>query len=290
MSILQLVANGLVLGAVYALVTLGFVLVVNATGAVNFAHGDLVMAGGYAAVLFGSWVKLPLLLLLPLVALAMFVLGVLVCCAAYFPLMKRPPSTVFISTLLIGVILENAYVVTMGPEVKAGPPLLQGSNLPLGPIVLSPQAIATVLLAALLIGGQYLVFFRTPLGRQLRAVAQDREMAQAIGIPAFRLIAITFGLGTALAGVAGAVLSNQFFVSPTGGVSLSIYGYIAVVVGGWGSIFGAVAGAIIIALFQVVASAFVPYTVATGGLYVALLVILFFRPQGLFGERIQRRV
>jgi branched-chain amino acid transport system permease protein len=86
------------------------------------------------------------------------------------------------------------------------------------------------------------------------------------------------------------VLSNQFFVSPTGGVSLSIYGYIAVVVGGWGSIFGAVAGAIIIALFQVVASAFVPYTVATGGLCVALLVILFFRPQGLFGERIQRRV
>jgi branched-chain amino acid transport system permease protein len=129
------------------------------------------MAGGYAAVLFGSWIKLPLLFLLPLVALAMFVLGVLVCCVAYFPLMKRPPSTVFISTLLIGVILENAYVVTMGPEVKAGLPLLQGSNLPLGPIVLSPQAIATVLVAALLIGGQYLIFFRTPLGRRLRAVA-----------------------------------------------------------------------------------------------------------------------
>jgi branched-chain amino acid transport system permease protein len=129
------------------------------------------MAGGYAAVLFGSWIKLPLLFLLPLVALAMFALGVLVCCVAYFPLMKRPPSTVFISTLLIGVILENAYVVTMGPEVKAGLPLLQGSNLPLGPIVLSPQAIATVLVAALLIGGQYLIFFRTPLGRRLRAVA-----------------------------------------------------------------------------------------------------------------------
>ena len=87
---------------------------------------------------------MPLLFLLPLVALAMFVLGVLVCCVAYFPLMKRPPSTVFISTLLIGVILENAYVVMMGPEVKAGPSLLPGPNLPLGPIVLSPQAIATV--------------------------------------------------------------------------------------------------------------------------------------------------
>ena len=231
-----------------------------------------------------------MLFLLPLVALAMFVLGVLVCCVAYFPLMKRPPSTVFISTLLIGVILENAFVVVIGPEAKAGPPLLQGPNLPLGPVVLSPQAIATVLLAALLIGGQYLIFFRTPVGRRLRAVAQDREMAQAIGIPAFRLIAVTFGLGTALAGVAGALLANQFFVSPTGGVSLAIYAYIAVVIGGWGSISGAVAGAMIIALFQVVVSAYVSYTVATGCLYVALLVILFFRPQGLFGERIQRRV
>ena len=290
MSLLQLIFNGLALGAVYALVTLGFVLVVNATGAVNFAHGDLVMAGGYAAVLFGSWIHQPLLVLLPLVAVVMFVLGVAVCCVAYFPLMKRPPSTVFISTLLTGIILENAYVVAFGPQAKAGPPLLGGAGLQLGTVVMSVQALATITVAAVLIGCQYLLFFRTPVGRQLRAVAQDREMALAIGIPAFRLIAATFGLGTALAGIAGAVLSNQFFVSPTGGVSLSIYGYIAVVIGGWGSILGAVAGALIIALFQVVASAFVPYTVATGGLYVALLVILFVRPQGLFGERIQRRV
>jgi len=100
-----------------------------------------------------------------------------------------------------------------------------------------------------LIGGQYLVFFRIPLGGSCARWRRTGNGA-AIGIPAFRLIAMTFGLGTALAGVAGAVLSNQFFRLATGGVSLSIYGYIAVVVGGWGSIFGAVAGAIIIALFR----------------------------------------
>jgi branched-chain amino acid transport system permease protein len=115
-------------------------------------------------------------------------------------------------------------------------------------------------------------------------------MAQAVGIPAFTLIAVTFGLGTALAGVSGAILANQFFVSPTGGISLSAYAYIAVVIGGWGSISGAVLGAMIIAFFQVFASLYVPYTVASGGLYVALLVILFFRPQGIFGERVQKRV
>jgi branched-chain amino acid transport system permease protein len=290
MTVLPLLFNGLALGAVYALVALGFVLVVNATGAVNFAHGDLVMAGGYAAVFLSSWLHAPLIILLPLVATAMFVLGVAVCFLAYFPLMKRPPSTVFISTLLCGIILENAYVVLFGPQIQAGPPLIAAGTTAIGPATFSIQSLATIAVAGALIALQYVVFFRTQIGRRLRAVSQDREMAQAIGIPAFALIALTFGFGTALAGIAGAVLSNQFFVSPTGGVSLSVYGYIAVVIGGWGSILGAVVGALIISLFQVGVSAFVPYTVATGGLCVALLVILFLRPQGVFGERIQRRV
>jgi branched-chain amino acid transport system permease protein len=290
MPILQLIFNGLALGAAYALVALGFVLVVNATSAANFAHGDLVMAGGYVAVLFGGWFHVPLIWLLPLVAVVMFLLGVVICCLAFFPLMKRPPSTVFISTLLCGIILENAYVVGFGPQPQAGPPLIADGALQFAGLSLSIQSLATIGVAALLVLLQYLLFFRTQIGRRLRAVAEDRQMAQSVGIPAHWLIAATFGLGTALAGVAGAILSNQFFVSPTGGIPLSIYGYIAVVIGGWGSILGAVVGALIIALFQVGASSFVPYTVATGGLYVALLVILFFRPQGLFGERVQRRI
>jgi branched-chain amino acid transport system permease protein len=290
MPLLQLALNGIALGAAYALVALGFVLVVNATGAVNFAHGDLVMAGGYAAVLLGAWLHAPLLVLLPLVAGVMFVLGVAVCFLAYFPLLDRPPSTVFISTLLCGIILENAYIVIFGPQAKAGPPLLAGGTIEIGTVLLSRQAVATIVVATVLVGVQYLVFFRTQIGRRLRAVSQDREMAQALGIRSLALIAITFGVGTALAGIAGAILANQFFVSPGGGVPLSVYGYIAVVIGGWGSVFGAVVGALIIALFQTVASAFVPYTVATGGLYVALLVTLFLRPQGIFGERVQRRV
>src|SRR3546814_17923134 len=89
--------------------------------------------------------------------------------------------------------------------------------------------------AAALIALQYLVFARTQVGLRLRATAEDRQMAQAVGIPAYLLIAVTFGLGTALAGIAGALLANQFFVSPTGGIPLSIYAYIAVVVGGWGA-------------------------------------------------------
>jgi branched-chain amino acid transport system permease protein len=161
--------------------------------------------------------------------------------------------------------------------------------LRLGDLEISRQAAATVVVAAVLIVLQYALFARTQLGRRLRATAEDREMAQAVGIPAKALIAVTFGIGTALAGVAGALLANQYFVSPTGGISLSVFAYIAVVIGGWGSLSGAVLGSLLISIFQVVVSAYMSYAVATGCLYAALLVIFAVRPQGIFAERVKRR-
>jgi branched-chain amino acid transport system permease protein len=290
MTFLQLVINGVALGAAYALVALGFVFIVNATSAVNFAHGDLVMAGGYVAVGLGALAPLPILVLLPLVAAIMFAVGIAVALVAYFPLANRPPSTVFISTLLCGIVLQNLFLVLFGPQARAAPPLIKSGIVHLGGIEISIQALGTLAVAAALIALQYVVFMRTQIGRRLRATAQDRQMAQAVGIRTSAVIAATFGFGTALAGVAGALLANQFFVYPTGGIPLSVYAYIAVVIGGWGSIAGAVIGALIISIFQVVVSAYVSYAVATGLLYVSLLLIFFFRPQGIFGELVQRRV
>ena len=290
MTFLQLSINGIALGAAYALVALGFVFIVNATGAVNFAHGDLVMAGGYVAVGLGSLATLPMILMLPLVAAIMFVVGIAVALVAYFPLINRPPATVFISTLLCGIVLQNLFLVLFGPQARAAPPLIKSGTVHLGAIEISVQALGTLAVAAALIGLQYLIFARTQIGRRLRATAQDREMAQAIGIRVSAVIACTFGAGTALAGVAGALLANQFFVYPTGGIPLSVYAYMAVVVGGWGSIAGAVLGAMMISIFQVVVSAYVSYAVATGLLYFVLLLVFFFRPQGIFGELVQRRV
>jgi branched-chain amino acid transport system permease protein len=192
--------------------------------------------------------------------------------------------------LLCGIVLQNLFLVLFGPQARAAPPLLKSGTVHFGAITISIQALGTLAVAAALIGLQYLIFARTQVGRRLRATAQDRKMAQAIGIRASAVIACTFGAGTALAGVAGALLANQFFVYPTGGISLSVYAYMAVVVGGWGSIAGAVLGAMMISIFQVVVSAYVSYAVATGLLYLVLLLVFFFRPQGIFGELVQRRV
>jgi branched-chain amino acid transport system permease protein len=288
MATLQLIVNGIALGALYALVTLGFVFVINATGAVNFAQGELVMAGGYAAVALQPLTSAgPLILVM--VALIMFCVGIALALVAYFPLMRRPPATVFISTLLCGIFLQNLFVVLFGPEARGGPPLFSSAQVQLGPLEISQQSLGILLIATLLVALQYLVFGRTQIGRKLRATTQDREMAQAIGIPAHWMIAITFGIGAALAGVAGALLANQYFVWPTGGVTLTVFAYMAVVIGGWGSIPGAVLGAMIIALFQVVVASFVSSTAATIMLYLAVLCVFLLRPQGLLGEQMRRR-
>jgi branched-chain amino acid transport system permease protein len=289
MLAVQLLINGLALGAAYALVALGFVLVLNATSSVNFAQGDMVMAGGYVAIALAGLLPVPGIVLLPLVLLVMAGLGLVLSALAYFPLRSRPPTAIFISTIAIGIILQNSANLLFGAAPRTTPALLGGGQLAWGGLVISMQSLAIIAVAALLIAGQYVVTTHTQFGRMLRATAQDREMARAIGVRVNAMIAASFALAAALAGAAGLLLANQFFVTPSSGTDLVIKAYIAATIGGWGSLAGAVAGALLIALFEVGASAIFSYTAATAGLYVALLAILFLRPQGLFGETLQRR-
>ncbi len=285
----QLLVNGLALGAAYALVALGFVLVLNATSAVNFAQGDLVMAGGMLAVALAPLIPLPGLVLLPVILLVMAGLGLLLALLAYLPLRNRPPVSVFISTIAVGIILQNGAAVLFGPEPRVAPPLVGDGVLRLGGVAVPEQSVAIILVAGLLIGAQHMIFAHTQLGRRLRATAQDPEMARACGVPVTRMILVTFAIGTACAGAAGLLLANRYFVTPTAGGDLILKAYIAVTVGGWGSVPGAVVGALLIALFEVGVSSVFSYPVALGALYGVLLVILMVRPQGLFGEAVRRR-
>ncbi len=289
MLLLQLIINGIALGSAYALVALGFVLILNATSAVNFAQGDLVMVGGFVAVAAAGLLPVPGIVLLPLVMIVMAVFGLGFSVLAYFPLKSRPPVSVFISTIALGIVFQNGANAIFGPEPRVAPPLLTGGYLKQGELILSRQSLAIIVVAALVIAAQQLLFVKTQFGRRLRATAQNRRMAQAVGIRVNWMIAATFGMAAALAGTAGLLLANQFFVTPGEGADLIIKAYIAVTIGGWGSVPGAVVGAMLIALFEVILSAYISYPLATGLLYATLLAILFFRPQGLFGEVIQKR-
>jgi branched-chain amino acid transport system permease protein len=289
MLILQLTLNGIALGAAYALAALGFVLVLNATRAVNFAQGDLVMAGGFLAVALGGWLPAPGIVLLPAVLALMAVLGLVVSLVAWLPLRNRPPTSIFISTIAVGVILQQGANDIFGAAPQAGPPLVGSGFVELGGLVLARQALATILVAALLVGGLHLLLTRTQTGRRLRAAAQDPEMARAIGIDVTVMALASFALAASLAGAAGLLLANQYFVTPGAGSDLMLKAYIAVVIGGWGRLGGAVIGALLIALFEVGVAAAVSYPVAEALLYAALLVLLLLRPEGLLGEAEGRR-
>jgi branched-chain amino acid transport system permease protein len=298
---LQLLANALALGSAYALVAFGFVLVLNATSAVNFAQGDLVTAGGFAAVALASLLPVPGVFLLPLALLLMAGLGLLLSAVAYFPLRSRSPVPVFLSTIAAGVVIQNTLTIGFGPEPRAGPPLVQGGSVEFGGIVVGRQALAVILIALLLYAGLHLLLNRTQLGRRLRATAEDREMAEALGIRVAAMLALAFALAGASAGAAGLLLANSFFVAPGDGGNYMVKAYIAAAIGGWGRIGGAALGAMLIALFEVMFPA-LPSLLAVGDwdwlfsqtaaaliLYASLILILAFRPKGLFGERVGLR-
>lgn len=287
--ILQLLLNTLALAAAYALVALGFVLTINAVGAVNFAHGDLVVAGGFVAVLLGSLADPPGVVLIPAVLLLSATFGLGFSLVAYFPLRRGPPVGIYVSTIAVGVMLQNALLNAFGPAPRRGPALIEAAPLRLADIVLSSQALATIFAAAVLVLALHLLLQRTPVGRRLRATAQDPMMAESVGIDTRLTIALSFALATALAGVAGLLLAPLHFVTPHDGAALILKAYVATVIGGWGRLHGALLGAAIVAAFEVIGATLLSQPLAEALLYVVLLAVLWLRPEGLFGEAAGRR-
>lgn len=282
-SLLALLPTTLALGATYALVALGFVLVINAVGAVNFAHGELVMLGGMIAaglaLLLPDGMAAPGLVLLPAVLLIAAGAGLVLMVMAYLPLRRAPPVAVFISTIAVGLIIQHGVTAGVGPEPRTGPPLLRTLD----------QAWSVLLVAALTVAATHWLLARTQFGRMLRAAAQDPDMARAIGVPVGLTVAASFALAGALAGTAGLLLSNQYLITSADGPTLMLKAYVAVVIAGWGRVWGAALGALLIAVFETLIAVWFGYTFAEAALYLAVFAILAVRPQGVFGEAEGRR-
>jgi branched-chain amino acid transport system permease protein len=273
----------------YALVALGFVLALNASGAVNFAHGDLVVLGGAVAVVAGLWTGLPGPLLLPLVALALAAAGIVAARVAILPLAARPPEATFVATIALAAIIEQGLTVTMGAAPRTAPSLLGSGSFDVAGLVLGRQPFAIVVVGAALVAVVWFLLERTQTGRRMRAVSSDRHMARAVGIPVSRYIILSLALAGALAGVAGLLLGHQFLVAPTQGAGHMLKAYIAVALGGWGSVPGALLAALGIGAFETFISAGFGDAWASAALYISVLVVLAVRPRGLLGEPLGRR-
>lgn len=284
---IPLLVSGLAIGAIYALAALGFVMIYNATRAVNFAHGELVMLGGYMAITASAALGVPPAAALLLVPLGMAAIGVLLQLVAYEPLRNKPFETVFVSTLAIGIILSNLVQVIWGPSPRAFQPVVPG-YIGLGATQLSWQQVLIVLIGLVLVAFQRWLFAHTALGRQLRATAQDSEAALLMGVRVRRMIVFTFALAAAFAGVAGVLVAPILFLLPSMGPTLILKIYIAVVIGGFGSLGGAVLGGLALGVLEVLTAGYITSEFQQAVTFGVLLLVLLFRPQGLFGEIAER--
>ena len=273
----------------YALVALGFVLALNASGAVNFAHGSLVVLGGAVAVALGTWLRFPGPLLLPFVALALAAAGVVAARVAVLPRAARPPEATFVATIALAAVVEQGLQLSLGAAPRTAASLAGTGVFYIAGIVLGRQPLSILVVGAVLGGAVWFLLERTQIGRRMRAVASDKYMARAVGIPVARYVTLSLGLAGALAGIAGQLLGHQFLVSPTQGADYMLKAYIAVAIGGWGSVPGALMGALGIGVFETFVSAGVGDAWASAALYAGVLAVLMLRPSGLFGEPVGHR-
>ncbi|MEE8331268.1 MAG: branched-chain amino acid ABC transporter permease [Acidimicrobiia bacterium] len=290
----QAVVSGLLIGGVYSLVAMGLSLVFGVLDIINFAHGALMTIAIYASyLLFQNYGVDPYLSLFVTIPL-MFVIGVGIQRFAINPVMDAPVHNQLLLTLGIAIIIENlALVLFTGTprsielayarnEFDLGVVTLDFPLRVFGAVISLPKLIA-FLVALLLAGVLYLLIQRTQLGTAIRASAQEPEGAELVGVDVRRMYTITFGIGAACVGAAGALVLPFLFVSPTAGSTFTIIAFVVVVLGGMGSIPGALIGGLVIGLTQELTQLFVPGSSKFLGVFIVFLAVLLFRPEGILG-------
>jgi branched-chain amino acid transport system permease protein len=281
----QLLASGLGMGCIFALIAIGLTLIYGVMGVVNFAHGEFLMISMYATWLaFAFWGVDPLVAL-PAIAALMFAAGVLV----YYLLVRRvigaSMHAQIFATFGLMVFLQAGAQFVFGADYRAIDRSILGGVLHIGGVTLPTAQLAAGIGALLATGALYLLVFRTHLGRQLRAVSQDRTAALTMGIDADRMNALAWGLGAACVGVAGALLSSFYYIFPRVGAVFVLVSYVAVALGGFGSVGGALVAGIAIGVLQVVSGFFIASTLKFLPVYALYLGVVLLRPTGLLGRQ-----
>ncbi len=287
-NVIQILVSGLAYGAIYALVALGFVLIFNAVGVVNFAQGEFIMIPSFIGVTLLAAVGLPWPLAYLLVLAAMVVFGLLFNYVAFYPLRNRPYLPVVISTIGASIVLRNGAQLVFGPTPQRFPGLFTG-NLSVGGVTVAQQYILILAVTIVLLVVQYLLFERTTLGKQLQAVAQDKQMAMLLGINVAAMIAITFIYSALLGGAAALLVAPILTVRTSMGALISLKAFSASIIGGFGNVPGAIAGGLLVGVIEAFAGRYLNPAYTDAWAFVVLIAFLFIRPRGIFGERIAEK-
>src|SRR5581483_7997137 len=295
---LQQIINGLSLGAIYALIALGYTMVYGIIELINFAHGDVFMVGSFVALLVvgafgvtgsvsGPAVAVIMLVVLLAAMLATGVLGVVIERAAYRPLRHAPRLAPLITAIGVSFILQNIVQLRAGPSPVSFPDVMPNPVLELGNVIISAKQLMIAVVATIMMVGLQWFVSSTRLGRAMRATAQDRQAAQLMGININATIALTFFIGSALAGAGGFVFgiyyNSVWFIN---GYIAGLKAFTAAVLGGIGNIAGAMFGGILIGLLESLSAQYVSERYVDAIVFAILILVLVFRPSGLLGQQL----
>ena len=291
MDFAQLLIGGIANGCVYGLVALGFVLIYKATEAVNFAQGDMMMFGAFVTLSFVNedWLGLPFL---PGVALAIIVMVILSYLLEVFvirQLFGQPQFAVVILTIALGFVLRFIAGVIWGHEPQSLDTPMAGKSIKFAGLVLGYDDAFVILVTAVLTSGLYVFFARTRLGNAMQASSQNQLAAYYMGIPVKKISSLIWGLAGLTATTAGILFASKGAIDPASGF-LGIKSFAAAVIGGFGSLPGALAGGLIIGIVEPMAQYFAPPGYSQITPYAIMLVVLVVRPNGLFAQMQQKKV
>jgi len=292
-SFLTALINGISLGSVYAIIALGYTMVYGIAKMLNFAHGDVIMVGGYLCFCAVQYLGLPPVVGVVLAVVGCTALGIVVERLAYKPLRQAPSLAVLITAIGMSYFLQNSALLIWGADPKAFPSVVSLPSVTLfgGQLVINSVTIVTVLTAALVMVGLTLFTTRTKMGKAMRACSEDKGAAQLMGINVDGTISMVFAIGSGLAAIAGVLLCSAYpTLMPTTGSMPGIKAFTAAVFGGIGSIPGAALGGILLGIIEIMSKTYISTQLADAIVFGVLIIVLLIKPAGLLGKYVPEKV